>query len=91
MIAPFQKTVAEVRTLVLDFGPKLATGEVLQGVPSAMVDDPGLTISHMTLTESTVVLKVGGGVPGTTYLVAAHANTTGGNELEVHRYVEVVA
>ena len=83
--APLLKYPSERRTLLIDFRSKLAVNEAVIPNPTTAVSDPALTATVLSFTDTTVTIRISGGVAGADYDVTVSAPTNQANVL-----VEVV-
>lgn len=84
------KHPTEVEVAIIDFGPKLRTGEALTGTPTVTVSPSGPTLGSPAITGADieiegvtvttgegVIFTVSGGTDGTDYDITATCSTDG--------------
>lgn len=76
------KQPAESRLFDFDFAQKLASGETISTVVSAVAAPSGLTVGATSIVGSKVRVRLSGGTTSTVYKVTVTVTTSGSNTLE---------
>lgn len=93
MLPVRRKYAIEQKTYTFDFSQKMAAGDTLINEVPTMEIDAGLTASNavVDVATGTVSVRIGGGLVGQSYFVAATVRTTGGDKFKLGVTIEVTA